>query len=64
MNDLPFEVRRAVALEILNRGARLNRRSGSFLGQLIADPTPMSEAQSTWFFQLADRAEVEVPAHD
>ena len=40
---------------------RLNRRSGQFLGQLVADSTmPLSEAQSKWLDQLAERAGVEV----
>lgn len=57
MSDvLPFEKRREMALEILTRGVRLTRKSGSFLGQLIADPTPMSDAQVEWFEQLAERA--------
>lgn len=61
--NIGFEQRRVLALEILTRGVRLTRKSGSFLGQLVADPSPMSEAQSEWFIQLAERAEVEVPAH-
>lgn len=60
MRALPFEKRREMALEILVRGVRLTRRSGSFLGQLICDPTPMSDAQAEWFGQLAERAGLEV----
>ncbi len=41
---IAFENRRAIALEILTRGVRLTRRSGSFLGQLVVDPSPMTEA--------------------
>jgi len=59
--DLSFEQRRVLALAILTKGERLTRRSGSFLGQLVVDPTPMSEAQSGWFAQLVDRAGLELP---
>lgn len=55
-----FETRRAMALAILTKGERLTRRSGSFLGQLVADPTPMSPAQVDWFHQLAERAGVDL----
>ena len=30
----------------------LSRKAGSFLGQLVADPTPMSEAQASWLDKL------------
>lgn len=53
---ISFERRRELALQILGRGERLTRGSGSFLGQLICDPTPMSEKQAEWFEQLAERA--------
>lgn len=53
---LSFERRREMALEILKRGVRLTRKSGSFLGQLVADPQPMTAAQAEWFEQLAERA--------
>lgn len=55
-DPLTFEARRDLALAILTKGERLTRRSGSFLGQLICDPTPMSDAQAEWFGQLAERA--------
>lgn len=51
-----FDARKALALEVLARGVRLTRKSGSFLGQLIADATPMSAAQAEWFEQLIERA--------
>lgn len=51
-----FEKRRDLAFSILTKGERLTRRSGSFLGQLIVDPTPMTEAQAKWFDQLVERA--------
>lgn len=56
---MPFERRRKLALAILTDGERLSRRAGSFLGQLIADPTPMSEAQADWFAQLVERAGID-----
>jgi hypothetical protein len=56
-----YEQRRELSLEILRRGVRLTRKSGSFLGQLVADPQPMSEAQQEWFGQLCERAGLEVP---
>ncbi|WP_072384072.1 hypothetical protein [Novosphingobium sp. NDB2Meth1] len=51
-----FEKRRELALSILTKGERTSRRAGSFLGQLIVDPTPMTEAQAKWFDQLVERA--------
>lgn len=44
--------------------ARLTRRSGQFLGQICADGgMPLSDAQSKWLDQLAERAGLEVD-HD
>lgn len=57
---MPFERRRGFALHILAHGERLTRRSGSFLGQLVCDPTPMSAAQAEWFGQLAKRAGIDL----
>lgn len=56
---LKFEQRRKLAMAILARGERLTRKAGSFLGQLVADPTPMTEAQAEWFEQLAERAGID-----
>ena len=55
-----FEQRRALALAILTKGERLTRKSGSFLGQLIVDPTPMTTAQQDWFSVLVERAGISV----
>ena len=55
-DPISFERRRDLALRILVQGERLTRRSGSFLGQLICDPAPMSDKQAEWFGQLAERA--------
>jgi hypothetical protein len=53
---MTFERRRQLALEVLATGERLTRKTGSFLGQLICDPTPMSSAQFEWFVGLVERA--------
>lgn len=58
MNE--FEQRRVAALAILTKSERLTRKAGSFLGQLVADPTPMSPAQMEWFVTLAERGGVPV----
>jgi hypothetical protein len=53
---LTFERRRELALEILTISERLTRKAGSFLGQLVADSSPMRDAQAEWFSTLAERA--------
>jgi len=64
--EITFEQRRSLALAILTKGERLTRKSGSFLGQLVVDPTPMSTAQQDWFAVLAERAglAIEGAPHD
>ena len=52
----PFPCARTAALALLNSEARLTRKAGSFLGQLCADPTPLSSAQNEWISTLLDRA--------
>jgi hypothetical protein len=53
---LTFERRREIALAILSKpDARLTRKAGSFLGQLVCDPAPMSEAQAQWLATLIER---------
>jgi hypothetical protein len=47
---------REAALALLNGGSNLTRKAGSFLGQLVVDPTPMSPAQSSWLATLLERA--------
>jgi len=61
---MDFEQRRIFALQILTRGERLTRKSGSFLGQLICDPNPMSPAQEDWFANLAERAGIVLEGTD
>ncbi|HWV12581.1 MAG TPA: hypothetical protein VN110_04735 [Sphingobium sp.] len=55
-NMPPFIDHSAAALALLNRGERLTRKAGSFLGQLVVDPTPMTDAQASWLATLLDRA--------
>ena len=44
-------------LEAHRRGdTTLTRRAGSFVGQLVVDPTPMTDAQYGWLAQLLERA--------
>lgn len=57
---MDFAQQRAAALEILAKSERLTRKAGSFCGQCAVDPMPLSEAQMTWFLQLAERAGVAV----
>lgn len=52
----PFVESRAAALALLNKNDRLTRKAGSFLGQLVADPSPMSPAQRDWLDTLLQRA--------
>lgn len=52
----PFIDHSAAALALLNRGERLTRKAGSFLGQLVVDPTPMTPAQASWLSTLLDRS--------
>ena len=56
MADAPFTSHGAAALALLNHGERLTRKAGSFLGQLVVDPMPMTQAQASWLATLLDRA--------
>ncbi len=51
--------RRAVALAILTHADRLTRKAGSFCGQVVVDPTPLTEKQAEWLSTLADRAGID-----
>ena len=55
MTERPFTDHRQAALALLNGNYRLSRKAGQFLGQLAADPSPMSEAQADWLGKLLDR---------
>ena len=56
MIDGPFKNHRAAALALLNSTQLLSRKAGQFLGQLVVDPSPMSEAQLSWLAKLLERA--------
>ena len=56
MTEQPFIHHRAAALALLNSGMALSRKAGSFLGQLVADTTPMTAAQRDWLAKLLERA--------
>ncbi|MEP9402220.1 hypothetical protein [Sphingomonas sp. VNH70] len=46
-----------VALALLSaNNPPLSRKAGSFLGQLVVDPTPLTEKQAAWFATLLERA--------
>jgi hypothetical protein len=51
----PFDNQRDAALALLNKGDRLTRKAGSFLGQLAVDDTPLTEAQRSWLATLLER---------
>jgi hypothetical protein len=53
-----FHTPKAAALALLNADTRQTRKAGSFLGQLVVDPTPLSEAQRAWIDTLLERAEL------
>lgn len=56
----PFETFDAAAFALLEarmKGElRLNRRSGSFLGQCIGEPSHLSEKQKDWIIGLLEKA--------
>lgn len=52
----PFRNHRDAALALLNGSSRLSRKAGQFLGQLVVDPSPMSEAQRAWLAKLLEKA--------
>ena len=56
MTESDFPNQRAAALALLNGDIRLTRKAGQFLGQLAADPAPMSDAQADWLAKLLKRA--------
>ena len=58
----PDDIRKT-ALAILSSTTKLSRGAGGFLGQCVATGGPLSDRQEEWFFQLADKANVEVPEH-
>jgi len=58
MPTKPFDNHRAAALAVLTGANRLTRKAGSFLGQCVADPTPLTPAQSEWLANLLKRADL------
>lgn len=54
--NAPFYTARAAALAVLQRADNLTRKAGSFLGQTVADDTPLSAAQRDWLDALLARA--------
>lgn len=56
MSDASFTSHSAAALALLNSGGQFTRKAGSFLGQLVVDPTPTTAAQADWLSKLLDRA--------
>jgi len=59
-----FPTRRHAALALLLSGCKLTRKAGQFLGQIVADPAPLSEAQSAWLDHLLSRAALPPLADD
>lgn len=52
----PFLCKRAAALALLaDPTARLTRKAGSFLGQLVVDPAPLTLKQREWLDTLLER---------
>ncbi|NNG59775.1 hypothetical protein [Sphingomonas paucimobilis] len=58
MANNPFADQRDAALALLTANVRLTRKAGSFLGQVVADPTPLTPAQREWLAALLNRAEL------
>lgn len=56
MTDGPLKNHRDAALALLTSTRPLSRKAGQFLGQLVVDSTPMSEAQASWLAKLLERA--------
>jgi hypothetical protein len=51
-----FRNHREAALALLNAEVRLTRKAGSFLGQCVANRTPLSDAQREWLDSLLERS--------
>lgn len=52
----PFATPRAAALAVLTSDAKVSRRAGSFLGQCVVDPTPLTKPQLDWLQLILRRA--------
>jgi len=51
-----FQNSRDAALALLNGSGTLSRKAGSFLGQCVVDPTPLTDKQRDWMATLLSRA--------
>ena len=58
MDSSTFAHQRDAALALLTADVRLTRKAGSFLGQVVADPAPLTPAQREWLSALLNRAEL------
>lgn len=58
MTGAPFAEPKAAALALLNSDTSLSRKAGSFLGQVVVDPTPLSPAQRSWISLLLKRGQL------
>ncbi|USU09994.1 hypothetical protein NF700_06980 [Sphingomonadaceae bacterium OTU29MARTA1] len=56
VDGTPFDNQRGAALALLTAGTRLSRKAGSFLGQCVVDPTPLSPKQEDWLTTMLARA--------
>ncbi|MEO9469212.1 hypothetical protein [Parasphingorhabdus sp.] len=54
----PLHTQRDAAIALLTDGGKLTRKAGSFLGQLVAAETPMTERQSNWLNKLLEKADL------
>lgn len=56
----PFKTVPGAAMALLQAHVagqyKLTRKSGSFVGQCVADPSPLSEKQLSWMETMLDRA--------
>lgn len=56
MEHQPFTRHREAALALFHHESRLSRVEGGFLGQLVADPSPLTFKQADWLAKLLERA--------
>lgn len=52
----PFDSHRDAALAVLSGSSRLSVKAGRFLGQIIVDPSSLTEKQADWLETLLKRA--------
>ncbi len=58
MTKAHFVDPKQAALALLNSDVRLTKRAGQFLGQIVADPSGMSDKQTDWLVALLERAKL------